>query len=147
MVDNWRKQLQQLHGEMENERRRKLFEEGKFNEVLDGLPQPKTKEEQELTVQCHYQLMKEACAEGSIEDACNHTKKILQSSFSSREMRSLTQERLVLLRSEPPYYNDAPLEQFVPGILDIDAILQVPVLGMYGTRGYKGTLNDLIHLL
>ncbi len=37
--------------------------------------------------------------------------------------------------------------QFVPGILDIDASLQVPVLGKYGTRGHKGTLNDLIHLL
>jgi predicted amidophosphoribosyltransferase len=29
----------------------------------------------------------------------------------------------------------------------IDTLSPIPVLGRYGTRGHKGTLNDLIHLL
>src|SRR6266699_5884605 len=144
MVDHWREQLLRLQGEMGKEQRKKLFEEGKFKEVLEGLLLPKTDEEQALATQCHYQLMKEACAEGNIEDARFYTKKVLQSPFSSRAVRSLTQNRLTLLGSEPPTYNSAPFVHLVPGILDIDPILQVPVLGIYGTWGRKGNLNDLI---
>lgn len=147
MVDHWKEQLLRLQEEMEKEQRKKIFEEGKFKEVLEGLLLPKTDEEQALATQCHYQLMKEACAEGNIEDACYHTKKVLRSPFSSRAVRSLTQDRLALLGSGLPTYNDAPLMHLVPGILDIDPILQVPVLGIYGTWGRKGDLNDLIQLL
>ncbi len=62
-------------------------------------------------------------------------------------MRSLAQERLNILRRELPSYDNAPLVHFEPGFLNVDNILHIPVLGMYGIRGLKGTLNDLIHLL
>jgi hypothetical protein len=147
MPDDWKEKLQKFQGEMDKKRIKALFEEGKFREVLDNLPQPKTDEEKKLVDQCYYNLMKESCAERKTEEACDYAKKIVQSSHTSRTMRSLAQERLKLLHSKLPTYDNAPLERFDPGLMNVDNILQIPVLGMFGTRGHKGTLNNLIHLL
>ncbi len=147
MPDDWKEKLQKFQEERDKKRINELYEEGKFREVLDNLPRPKTDEEKKLVVQCYYNLMKEACVECKTEEACDYAKKIVQSSYASRAMRSLAQERLTILRCELPTYDDAPLERFDPGIMNVDIILQIPVLGMYGTRGHRGTLNNLIHLL
>ena len=147
MPDDWKDKLRKFQGERDKERIKELLEEGKFREVLDNLPQPKTDEEKRLVDHCYYNLMKEACAEHKTEEACDYAKKIVQSSHSSRAMRSLAQVRLTILRSKPPTYDNAPLERFDPGLMNVDNILQIPVLGMYGSWGHKGTLNNLIHLL
>lgn len=147
MPDDWKVKLQKIQGERDKKRIKELFEEGKFREVLGNLPQPKTDEEKKLVDLCYYNLMKEACAERKTEEACDYAKKVVQSSHISRAMRSLAQERLTILRSKLPTYDNAPVERFDPGLMDIDNILQIPVLGIYGTRGHKGTLTDLIHLL
>lgn len=147
MPDDWKEKLQKYQEERDKKRIKELFEEGKFKEVLENLPQPKTDEEKKLVDQCSYNLMKEACAERKTEEACDYAKKIVQSSHASRAMRSLAQDRLTILRSKLPTYENAPRERFDLGFLNVDNILHIPVLGMYGARGHKGTLNDLIHLL
>lgn len=147
MSGDWKEKLQKIQGEWDKQRIKELFDEGKFGEVLETLSQPRTEEEKKLVDQCYYNLMKQACADRQIPAACDYAIKIVHSLSASQAMRSLTEKRLKLLRSELPSHDNAPLVPFEPGFLNVNYALHIPVLGMYGTRGLKGTLNDLIKLL
>jgi hypothetical protein len=147
MTRDWKEQLRTFQKAQDQEQLRALFESDQFRAVVEKLSLPKTDEERQMVDDCYYHLMKEACAERKTEAALDYAKKIAQSSYSSRARRSLVQERLTLLRHEPPEYETAPIERFAPGLVHIDTFSPIPVLGRYGTRGRKGTLNDLIRLL
>lgn len=124
-----------------------LFEADQFRAVVERIPQPSTDEERKMVDHCFYQLMKEACAARKTEEACYYAKKIVQSPHISRARRTLTQERLTLLRRDPPAYEGAPVVPFAPGLVHIDSFSSIPVLGRYRAIGPKGPLNDLIRLL
>lgn len=147
MTRDWKEKLRTHQKMQDQEQIRALFESGQFRAVVERLPQPSTDEECEMVDQCFYQLMKETCSTRETEEACYYAKKIVQSSHSSHTRRSLAQKRLDLLRSEPPVYEGAPVVPFVPGLVHIDTLSPIPVLGRYGSWGHKGTLNDLISLL
>ena len=77
MPGDWKEALQNLQEEMDKQRIKELFDEGKFREVLENLSQPRIEEEKNLIDQCNYNLMKEACAERQIPAACDYAKKIV----------------------------------------------------------------------
>lgn len=108
MTRDWKEQLHTFQKTQDQEQIRTLFEAGKFKAVVEKLSQPKTDEEREMVDRCFYSLMKEACAAHKTEEACYYAQKIVQSSHSSRTTRSLVQERLTLLRRDPPSMREFP---------------------------------------
>ena len=150
MPDDWQAKLQKLQLKMTSEQITRLFEEGHWQETLKALTQAgrmSSQQGKELAARCHYGLLKEACAEGTIETALAHAREIFHLQPAIRTLSTLVEERRNLLRTATPSCVGAPYLVLTPGVASIEGIGGVPVLGQYPSRGITGTLYGLITLL
>lgn len=148
MSDDWKAKLQQFGHTLAKTEIAALLEQGRYQAVLDELPDAQSGEDRKVVARCHYELMKEECARGDKGMACDHARKVLQSASSApRALLALAQARLTLLTTPPAGHAGAHYLRFEPGVAMVDGIGRVYVLGGYSAYGHHGTLNGVVHLL
>jgi len=121
------------------------FERGEVASVLEVASDPKTSEERDIVARCHYELAKVACAHEDFGEARTHAVAVEQLKPSDRSIRALNSERLKLLCARPAVMKMP--NHFFPGVVDVDEIGSVAVLGKYEARGHKSGLTEAILLL
>jgi len=110
--------------------------------ALQSLGSP---EERDMAAKSQYQLAKEACAKGDFSSGRDHAAAVERLAPSDRSLRTLNSQRLTLLKQRPNVM-DAP-SAFDPGVVHVDGLGDVVVLGRYEARGRRGGLTEAVLLL